>query len=1076
MKKGCSNKKTIFPKLLAILVSLIFVLQITSQAAQDINLGNATSEKEQTVKKTEVITTFEWIEDVDRSIGDIEIKEDGRKVDMVGNPTNPGKNAIYLIPENHQEQNLTFDYTVDYGDSFNAAGILLKIREQNGYLEGYLLSFNNPSASDSSDWYGAAQNQLGAIWTIRYKLKDNRNNDVEKSLVKAIDLPVSGRISVKATENQIVLTGDSINETVDTTGNSEIGDGFGFFTNHYSHGCDQIGHFALTNFGLTTVDLIPHDFIVDPNGGIWNNSGETTAIEGIYQDQVQVPLPTREGYTFVKWTKIGDSGTMSSLTEDAVYTFGENEEVDDKIIAEWIRITGEKASIAQSDKVKVDDIITYEIKLKNEGTVDGKAIIKDDAPEGTTFVENSIKINNEQTQSTLQDLNNGITVDVPLGGETKLTFDVKVHDLNDDDIISNKADFQDITVQGKETASETNQVDLTYIEPIISAEKQATTQNGNEYVETNETIEYQITVENAGGLAKDVIIKDNIPEGTTFTENSIKINGQETQYTKEDLENGIQVNAPEKIRREDTQQEANILNLTRAMQMDARQTDALPSETILTFEVTVDEQKDENQIHNIAQVDEMQTNQIDHIYRKPVISAEKQIKTQNEKEYVVSDETIEYSIIVENKGSIEKNVIIKDNIPEGTTFIENSINIDGEETEYSQENLEEGIEIIAPKKHIKEEIENPNDENNQEGTDIEEGQDENEGEDITQEGAENVPEENTNTENQDNNEVTPELQALSASKETSRILTMVGTENSIENQDDITTNENENEDTNTTEENNNENNNTTGEDTNTVEDEETVENPEEETDEEEPKEDGSNMQENEESGITILTFKVKVDTLKEENQTQTIVNIAQVDEEETNEVTIEALPFNMKIENEITGFTVNGQNRPSKDVKFAKTDIDMRKSSPTPDVTANIKIKVTNSGKVDGSATVEATIPEGFTLSNTSTTQWDRIDASKVTTKTEDIPAGETIELSLDAHWTNSETNFGNKETQAKITETIGEVEVAETTTEDNEDKSEMVIGIVTGEYDNIIKLAIIGAIGLIAISSAIIIIRKYVL
>ena len=236
------------------------------------------------------------------------------------------------------------------------------------------------------------------------------------------------------------------------------------------------------------------------------------------------------------------------------------------------------------------------------------------------------------------------------------------------------------------------------------------------------------------------------------------------------------------------------------------------------------------------------------------------------------------------------------------------------------------------------------------------------------------------------------------------------------------------------------------------------------------------MQENEESGITILTFKVKVDTLKEENQTQTIVNIAQVDEEETNEVTIEALPFNMKIENEITGFTVNGQNRPSKDVKFAKTDIDMRKSSPTPDVTANIKIKVTNSGKVDGSATVEATIPEGFTLSNTSTTQWDRIDASKVTTKTEDIPAGETIELSLDAHWTNSETNFGNKETQAKITETIGEVEVAETTTEDNEDKSEMVIGIVTGEYDNIIKLAIIGAIGLIAISSAIIIIRKYVL
>ena len=69
---------------------------------------------------------------------------------------------------------------------------------------------------------------------------------------------------------------------------------------------------------------------------------KVSEIVGIYKDEVQVPVPTRDGYTFVKWTKIGESGTMSSLTEDAVYTFGENEEVDDKIVAQWIRIVGEK--------------------------------------------------------------------------------------------------------------------------------------------------------------------------------------------------------------------------------------------------------------------------------------------------------------------------------------------------------------------------------------------------------------------------------------------------------------------------------------------------------------------------------------------------------------------------------------------------------------------------------------------------------------------------------------------------------------------------------------------------------------
>ena len=228
---------------------------------------------------------------------------------MTGNETLPGKNAIYIIPENHQEQNLTFDYNIDYGDSFNAAGVLLKVKEENGMLKGYMLSFNNPVAGDSMDWYGAAYNQLGAIWTFSYRLNDNSNNIIDKNLVKAIDLPISGRISVKSTQDQIVLTGDSINETIDTTGNAESGDGFGFFTDHYSHGCDQIGNFALTNFALKTVDLIPHDFIVDPNGGVWNNSSDVSKIQGIYKDTVQVPLPTRDGYTFVKWTQIGDSGT-----------------------------------------------------------------------------------------------------------------------------------------------------------------------------------------------------------------------------------------------------------------------------------------------------------------------------------------------------------------------------------------------------------------------------------------------------------------------------------------------------------------------------------------------------------------------------------------------------------------------------------------------------------------------------------------------------------------------------------------------------------------------------------------------
>ena len=238
----------------------------------------------------------------------------------------------------------------------------------------------------------------------------------------------------------------------------------------------------------------------------------------------------------------------------------------------------------------------------------------------------------------------------------------------------------------------------------------------------------------------------------------------------------------------------------------------------------------------------------------------------------------------------------------------------------------------------------------------------------------------------------------------------------------------------------------------------------------------SNLQENEEPGQIVLTFEVTVDELTKDTETKTIKNIAQVDSKDTNEISIEALPFNMKIDEEISGFNVNGSTQTTKDPKLAKTDIDMRKSSPTPQVTANIKITVTNTSKIAGSAEIEATIPEGFTLSNTTNTKWESKGANTVTTKTSEIAPGKTEELSLDVKWTNSESNFGERHTQAQITATTNEAKAAETTTEDNQSEADMIIGIVTGEYDNIIKIIIIGIIALAAITGEVIIIKKYIL
>ena len=718
---------------------------------------------------------------------------------------------------------------------------------------------------------------------------------------------------------------------------------------------------------------------------------------------------------------------MSSLTEDAVYTFGENEEVDDKIVAQWIRIVGEKTSNIQNGEVKVNDKITYAVTLRNEGTVDGRAIINDDTPVGTQFVENSIKINDEETQYTLEDLKNGIEVDVPLGGETKLTFDVLVNDLNDDDLISNTAHYKDITVTGKETEGETNQVDLTYVEPIIGFNKKASKENGDDYVVTDEKIKYQIIVQNAGGLAKDVIVQDVVPEGTTFVDGSIKINDEETQYTKEDLENGIQVNVPKKISKQNmgTESVSDVLRLANMKVLDAN---SLPGEIVLTFEVTVDDQKDENIITNIAQVDGEQTNQIEYTYRKPIISSEKLMKTENNLDYAVSKENIEYSIVVENAGSITKNVSIKDVIPEGTTFMDGSIKIDGEETDFTDEDLEEGIVVEVPQKHIKED-------------DEEDGEQEETPEDVEDNQQVENPEENGTNEEVENSE--------------EKVSTLSDDGTNIEDKDEDDNLEG-NQDDNVTDDENTEN----------------TDNEEKPNEDEEQRED-ANLQENEEPGKVTLTFNVIVDDLEDDTKTLEITNIAIVDGEETNETSIEVLPFNMKVETEIEGFTANGTKKESSNPKFAKTDIDMRKSSPTPDVTANIKIKVTNTGKVSGTSVVEATIPEGFTLVSS---EWKKTEDNLVRIETEEIEPGKTQELALDVKWNNDENNLGERNTKAEIIETSNEARAAETSLEDNESEADMIIGIVTGEYDNIIILTVIGIVSLVAIIGEIVLIKKYIL
>ena len=192
---------------------------------------------------------FSWEQDVSSAIGSVSFQNNGKNVVMTGNRTNAGKNAIWILPEGNQEQHFNFDYSINYGDSFNAAGMLLRVRKNsNGYLEGYMISFNNSGS------FRTGAN--GSLWHFIYDGNNTTafrsNTDIQ--LISNINIAKSGNLDIKVTDTEIIINGGGLSSEFkyEFKAGESYGEGYGFFSDHYSHGCNNIGSFTLRNINLET--------------------------------------------------------------------------------------------------------------------------------------------------------------------------------------------------------------------------------------------------------------------------------------------------------------------------------------------------------------------------------------------------------------------------------------------------------------------------------------------------------------------------------------------------------------------------------------------------------------------------------------------------------------------------------------------------------------------------------------------------------------------------------------------------------------------------------------------------------
>ena len=238
-------------------------------------------------------------------------------------------------------------------------------------------------------------------------------------------------------------------------------------------------------------------------------------------------------------------------------------------------------------------------------------------------------------------------------------------DMNQEKITNNVKGHIKLLTPEKTSEEVTGSQESTIYKAIISNEKLA---DKTEAIE-GEKVKYTIRITNDGNLAKTVTVRDTLPAGITFDNDTlIQVGTTGTVYTEQNLKNGIPVEVP-----------ANgSIDVVFAGKVD----------TLASNEYS-------KTLTNQATVDNEPTNEVTTNVTKANITAHKESDPSSGNKVREGDE-ITYRIRVRNDGTRAGDVIVKDTIPTGTTFVEGSIKIDNvADSTKTATDLQNGISITV---------------------------------------------------------------------------------------------------------------------------------------------------------------------------------------------------------------------------------------------------------------------------------------------------------------------------------------------------------------------------------------------
>ncbi|WP_313961556.1 GbpC/Spa domain-containing protein, partial [uncultured Parvimonas sp.] len=302
-----------------------------------------------------------------------------------------------------------------------------------------------------------------------------------------------------------------------------------------------------------------------------------------------------------------------------------------------------KASI-DGKEVKAGQELLYKVTYTNTTGKEQKVVIKDKIPKHTTYVKDSADNNgvykNGEITWTKDKVANGDTFEV--------TFRVKVDDNVSGEKILNKSNV----IEGNnnyETNETTNPTSTKPVKDVFDSKDDSTSIDGNE-VKAGQELLYKVTYTNTTGKEQDVTITDKIPEHTTYVKDSADNNGvykdREITWTKEKVANGEKFEVTFRVKVDDNVSGEKILNKANVLE---------GKNSFVTNETT------------------------NPTSTKPVkdVFDSKDNKASIDGNEVKAGQELLYKVTYKNTTGKEQNVVIKDKIPEHTTFVKGSATNNG---------------------------------------------------------------------------------------------------------------------------------------------------------------------------------------------------------------------------------------------------------------------------------------------------------------------------------------------------------------------------------------------------------------